>query len=798
MDRGSVQRAQRTPGFMEMQQSSACSANRTGPIGIGSTMVQPGKVLRLYVEVRSVSEDDQKFLDGGGDGTNQPMLLCPDLVSDSQRSSRQSSPTQSPDLYRAGCRAGGSHSSSRSSSRHSVSFQLQNPHPPPPLDQFLHQEDLDDTFDHLLEVLAPSSQSSHLGSTDMEPCCGKGSPSSSRWLAVPSTYSNRPRSCELAETVNGDGRTSLVSFGFIEKGSVNSLAGHQQGLDPHLRRTERRQPPGCSQKRTSDLGRSGDESSSRRPYLSKATMDAVARDATRRALEEFGSPELRRRFEGHSSRNRSPSLPRHTPPPRCRSPGGSSVQSRGTLTLPSRTELLEMDRRFNHGSVNVIPRSPASDCLCAETRDSFYSAAKPHCPSQSPQTSWAREEGHRPTSRFHPPLPAGRPTDIQHEVPESSAELHGGGTRTSSHPGPEQVNFSPTSRGPYHPSRCSSRTSDANSPISDRRSISPFSISDLDCKVLGESNRTSAGSADRRYKWTPSPTPSEAESLRSESSRHSGTLQPESPWKRATEPLQMENWTQNRKPEPLVPQTRPGRISPVRAASTPASPSLPSRVYRVSVSGSPVLDPGNRRTSSPSKDASTLHRYQPDQPTTDRQPFVLELLDRSPVSSPEVTKRNLACPAGSCTSTGPTVHQSSSRVPTQSSGRRCGPDAGVQKQLAKECQQLVLGVPKTQNGGRNHRDHHDNGPTTGTVSSSSSGVTGSLGESLSPETWSQSSHGTPDDGSGTQVGWTGRVRRDRSTVCLTYCHLASIKLYLTQSFRLSPPPDGQHLFCCPS
>ncbi|MEQ2214868.1 hypothetical protein XENOCAPTIV_022454 [Xenoophorus captivus] len=798
-----------------------------------AAMPLPGEVLHLYVEVRSVSEEEEKFLGRGDDGTNQLMLQCPDIVSNSQRSSSKSSPNRSPDLSPVIPRrsADGNHSlpSLKSSSRHSVSFQLQNPHSSLSPARFQHQDALNDSFGHLLEVLAPKkSSTSHNGSLgcphppDMDPyyeqVATSQSSSSSCWLTVPSTYNSNPQSCEDPDMVADNGQMSLVSFGYIDKGSVNSMAGqgnaiYQHDPDSYLRRMEEQQLPACLQKR-SDPVRCSDKTSpdntlhshphqSRSdtswsmPYLSKATMDAVARDATHRALEEFGSPELRHRFAGHTSENYSPSLPRHSQAPHCRSWGGSPVLSRSTLTLPSRTDLLEMDRRFCRGLVNGLPRSPASDHLCAQTGDSFYSVApsstsRHHSPAQSPQRPWVHEEGHRLSNKFQPPLPAGRPTDIQHEIPRSSNPSrtehqagyshHGVNNRcnnkvtNSSHLASEPVSFSsndyPNSRSPHHPSCCSSRASDAYSPISDRRSISPFSITDLDYKTLGEPNRISAGSADRRYKWTPSPTPSEAESVRSESPQYSGTLPKESLlWQLPPEPMKIENQNHNRKTETLAPQTKPGCISPVMFKSVPSTTA--SKLDRVSASGSPVLDPQLRRTSSPSKDMFSL---QPAHYTGRHKSPVMEqrqydhLFDRSPTASRNASSQNAECSlvnwtskqqkhSGPVVDRGETVHQSSSKVHTQSNDQGCRKERGVQKQLAQECQLLVLGMSKTQKEARDHSR------ATGTFSSSSSGVTGSLGDSLqldrlSPETLSQSSHSIADGSSGIQVGWAGGVRRE--------------------------------------
>ncbi|KAM4599267.1 uncharacterized protein V3H82_003261 [Fundulus diaphanus] len=747
-------------------------------------MSQPGKVLHLYVEVRSVSEEDEKALNGG---TGPLMLQCPEMAS--QRSSSQSSPDRSPELSPVPPRsAGGSHGSlsSRSPSRHSVSFQLQHPQSSRPAARFQHQEARfqhqearfhhqeasEDGFGHLLALLAPTKASTGPPappgcSPEPGPCWGKGaprSPPSPHWLTVPAPCSCHPRSWEVPETVEDDGRTSLVSFGFIEKGSVALQAGGVHRPDGYLGGAERRMSDGawCG---TSTPG--PPQSSWGAPYLSKAATDTVARHATHRALEEFGSPELRRRLACRPSENHSPSLPRCSPAPRCRSWGGSPVLPRSTRTLPSRTELLDLDRRCCHGSVNGLPRSPASDRLCAA--DPFSSAAAasapgPPRPAQSHPRAWVPDD-HHGSSPFQPSLPAGRPTDIQHDVPRSSSPsrtgpptgtaLHGVNNRWSSktpgagHRATEPGSFSeyPDSRSPYHVGRCGSRTSGANSPLSDWRSISPYSIADLDSKA--ESDRTSAGSADRRYKWTPSPTPSEADSLRSESPKYSGTK--ESVWRPMCEG-ETENQNQNRRTEALVPQTKPGRISPVASRRAPSA----AVSEGTSASGSPALDPRLNRTSSPSGDRSGFHGSQPAQR---HQAAVLEqrqpdhLLGGSPAASAEAARRNTSGPPGSRTpgrqrrpppvDGREPVLQAPAGGPAQNRRRCCRKEVqGVQKQLAQECQSLVLGLSRTPTGAQ--------GPSRGSVSCSSSGVTGSLGDGWSPEASSRSSHGAADAGSGTQ------------------------------------------------
>lgn len=78
-----------------------------------------------------------------------------------------------------------------------------------------------------------------------------------------------------------------------------------------------------------------------------------------------------------------------------------------------------------------------------------------------------------------------------------------------------------------------------------------------------------------------------------------------------------------------------------------------------------------------------------------------------------------------------------------------GGDKGV-KTSGQEQQRLGVGVTKDQT-----EDVQDHSGGAGPSSHSSSGVTGSLRDSLSPETSSQSSHDTADGGSGMQVGWMG-------------------------------------------
>ncbi|KAF7221260.1 uncharacterized protein psda isoform X1 [Nothobranchius furzeri] len=779
-------------------------------------MSQPGKVLHLYMEVRAVSEDDGKLPSQGDNGTNQLMLQCSEVLTNTQRNSFHSCPNHRPNLSPVmTCHSGSRKHSlppSNLSSRQSVSFQHQTPQTSGSPSHFQQQDVLYDGFGQLLEALAPSaSNSSHQGSDrcttspEMDVYHGKApisqSSSSCRWLTVPSPTNSNCSFYEDPEMVDEKGRTSVVSFGYIEKGSVSSMARQHndtsrfEGLPAHLQK-RMSDPVSYNNGPTIDENFNHHPHQSRTdtprgsPYLSRATMDAVARNATHRALEEFGSPELRRRFTGHSSQSCSPTLPHHSQSSHCRSWGGSPVPPCSTHTLPSKTELLQVNRNVWNSSINGLPRSPASDHLCAQVGDSphsFFStsAPLPHSPTQNQQRHWVAEDSSSLSNKLHPALPAGRPTDIQHQIP----------TRTfSSRPeyqietGPVSVNSINTTdysgfssneylntQSHYPSSRCSSRTSDADSIISRSRSISPSVMSELDCKVSAESNKMYS-CLPRSH--TPSPSPSHAESLRSESPKSSGSFPKKSlHWESSTDPLQVENQNHRTIDKPIT-QTRPGRISPLmyqKSPSAPASPAVSAR--HVPASPFPVLDPQNKRNSSPSN--NTLHSYQPLQYSGDHKLPDLEhrkhnhLFDRSPRSSPEVNKKCSSSqnsedlPVGWTSKqwewkeVGPvqdrgqtcegTCRQTSARVNIQS--KRDARSKEVQKHSAPEYQ--TLGLEKSTDKSK----VQDPSGSSGSTSQSFTGVTGSLdislqldkNESLSLETSSQSSHGTADGSSGIQL-----------------------------------------------
>ncbi|XP_061767425.1 PH and SEC7 domain-containing protein 1 isoform X2 [Nerophis ophidion] len=413
-------------------------------------MSQAGKVLHLYVEVRSVTEDGGRIPGIGNDGNLN--LQCPEVLPHSQRSSIQSSPNWSPDPSPLTQRRmlDGRHGSphSNSSSRHSVSSQGQHPDV---IDSSAHlnQEDiLPNSFEDLLQVLtcAASSSGHHCSPTLTSSSLvypyqrqEVTNPSTSFGkLTAPSTPTCSQRSCEVLESEGQESRTSVVTFGYVEKANVHMMGDRCPSFcqsESSSNEREQQFVPAHLRKRLSDplgfsghTGKGGLRSSANNSPQGSPILhrEVVARDATHRALEEFGSPELRRRFAGRSQENCSPTLPRNYLSPVCRSWAGSPVQPRSTFTLPSNSQLQDLYRGVCQNSMNGFPRSPASDQLCAHTGFSSHTVAPTsvlHSRNhpQNLQSSWMGDNSPAtsPPCRFHPPLPAGRPTDILHEVPRS-------------------------------------------------------------------------------------------------------------------------------------------------------------------------------------------------------------------------------------------------------------------------------------------------------------------------------------------------------------------------------------------
>lgn len=758
-------------------------------------MSQAGQVLHLYVEVRPVAEEDGKL--PGNAGTGQLMLQCPETLPCSQRSSSRSSSSYSPELSPATRLQLETNCMTPSkSSRQSVTFQLQKPDV---TGSAQDQRHVCDSFGQLLQVLAPetlhhSGQHGSPGPTwpERDPKQGRVllSPSSTSSGRLTSPPTSLARSCAVQGLEGDGGQTSLVTYGYIEKSHVHKMGGHhtpvgQREPDRAFNRTDG--PFGThTQKRLSDpLWYTGQPAHGGRPnadypysepqnlpqwcwsYTQRAANNTVSRDA--RTLNEFTSPVLRRRYGGYNPATYSPTLPRNYQSPRCRSWAGSPVLPRGSLTLPSKPQPVELDRGVCRNSVNGLPRSPASDHLCAHTQYSPYPAApgrNVHCQSQTQRAQRPQvvEESPRLPSQLYPPLPAGRATDIQQDLSASSGGRTGYHTSGKPQPcGYYSYNANNASRShcatgsrcysvsedlatnsQYNSSRCG-RTSNAVSPTSSRRSISPSSNDEGAGKQAVYACKLTADFADR---GTPSPSSSPAESQRSESPNTEGTyLHPYASLLGRRSPEQ----NHRRKTEQTPPLTRPGCISPV-----------PSKKGLCPQSQSPVMDLHRQRAPSPIKN----HHYQPLQQAGNKASVTEQRQHHHLCDSPEWSRRSQTKEApASFTSrnhewreSGPLQHGGSlyedkhrqSTCSRNGAGqdehhRKVGGSLGM-----KGMQMPLLSVSREQTELLDHTG-------SGTSSQSSSGVTGSLGDSShpSPETLSQSSQDTSGAGSAMQVGGAG-------------------------------------------
>ncbi|KAL0964300.1 hypothetical protein UPYG_G00321970 [Umbra pygmaea] len=825
-------------------------------------MSQSGKILHLYVEVRSVPGEEEEKRLGGGVEAIPHVLQGPDILPQSHHTPSHSTActctTPSPaSLSPVGLHhCGGSSPSSspsKSCTRHSVSFQLDLPDHSET--HAHHRQNLPrDGIDQLLSALPNGPQHGTLvraRSSDIEHYHGRVSlsPTYSGRSTCPSTPTSGRRSCDgLGE----GGRHSVASFRYIEKANIRSVENPCSAVCQNIPEKPSRgmeDLPNPFRKRLSDPVWSEswqpsdsstpklDRSPRGSPCLRKSALDNIAREATYRAVEEYGSPELRRRLADYSP-NRSPSLPRHYQnQPRCQVWGGSPVLPRGAKTLPVNSHLIDSDK---NRSLNGLPRSPASDQLSVQARQSYYnytmstSSVGQHygvqnhslrLGNESPRLSakFADEsprlsakfgdesprlsakfgdesprmsakfgdESLRLSSKFHRPLPAGRPTAIQHEIPASMIN--------STHVSCNQISSSHNSMTTHDRSQCSpclhnkvnsrqssqsygSSLEEERKKMSGRKIISPATSPDIPHKLTGEANRLSTIFMERR---TPSPTPSQADTARSESPRPSffsresqisASIQsqgsPAHTHSAANSCTHLHNqrWTDKESPKhgSHSRESRPGQglgqVFPTLHQKGLSSPVIKATLHQVAASHIPAVDPQMQR-SDLLKDSPILHRHQPPQymgdrgsPSLCRRPYDTHF-DRGGQSDSLECSRHLLLgldmePEDSWTSRMQQWRENGS-VETNSEHPTAEGD-GESVETMEDLQQRRDGaaVLGSRHGGNREapRDTQDHSGMLGS-SQSSSGVTGSLGESsqperdcLSPETASQSSQKSNDSG----------------------------------------------------
>lgn len=746
-------------------------------------MAQSGKVLHLYVEVRSVPDEEGKEL-GNSEGTKSLMLQGPDVLPQSHCRAPHGLVPPAGVLHK-GAISTQSLASNKSPSRHSVSFQLhpgdEPAHPP----NHNHRQSL--PYDELSKLLSALQQGPN-GSTctlvrtrssESEPFYGRDSRFSGHFTAPPT-----PSGVRRAYGREEEGKRSVVTYSYIEKANIKSLDGHHTPLcqnepeNPFRRAVDDQHIPFHLRKRLSDPAWfNGCESTGNSkhalpglagtpkgiPSLRRATLDSIAKEATLRALEEFGSPQLKRKLAAKSPEGDHDSVLKDQP--RCRSWSGSPLVPRSARTLPANAQIIiPGQNRTLHG----IPRSPATDRLSVHARQPYYTMSPPtNVRSQEipSQRVWKGDDNLRQGFRHGPPLPSCKPTAIQHEIPSMTITQAPGDQRHNKSDSPRQphkVNFNLSS---------SSNQPDVNK-VSGKKSASPATSPELARKLAEEASKLSILMEARR---SPSPTPSLSDTARSESPK-SGANSRESQHPYASfegsasiNPLDGNLSSQDHPWEQDLVQTglHLGQASPLLSHRGRTSPALPSRLHRVSTS--PIRDPKQEAAVMPRSYSPVLYRHQPPQYTGDNCSPGLEYkhyesrYDSGLRDSPDSNRR----PVTNSSSVNWTSqqqhdwrdHSSRTREYSNKENDSDVPLCTSSRELGKQTKNgpAVLASQEFNCRTPVHRETRVESRTDveqgSTLSQSSSGVTGSLkqgtaleSDSISPETSSQTSRRSSDTG----------------------------------------------------
>lgn len=327
-------------------------------------MSQSGKVLHLYVEVRSAPDQNggkaafgvnEEGIAQGHSVQDSPAELLSQLAS--QTTCQTATKVSTAHRLVQDC------THSQSPSRNTLSFQLQQTGSSPTVSK---------------RWSAPCDE---MWAVHSSPKTSSGK------VALPHT----PPSCRrFSKEEASDGKRSVVTFSYIEKSNVKTVDSPCKSVCERGT-MEERSTPSHFRKRLSDpvwFG-SPDSSCSSSPKLTfrspgshqqtfspgfrQPPLDPIGRAATQRAVEEFGSPLLRIKL-AHALENASSS--RYNQQPRCQSWAGSPVQ-RQNISVKPKDHITDRTQ-----AICGLPRSPASDQLSSQSRQSPHS--KSCVESQSP------------------------------------------------------------------------------------------------------------------------------------------------------------------------------------------------------------------------------------------------------------------------------------------------------------------------------------------------------------------------------------------------------------------------------
>lgn len=330
-------------------------------------MSQSGKVLHLYVEVRSAPDQNGGKEEGIAQGhsvQDSPAELLSQLAS--QTTCQTVTKASTAHRLVQDC------THSQSPSRNTVCFQLQQASSSPTVTK--HRS-------------APCDRVSAVHSPPM-PSSGK--------VSVPHTPPNCRR---FNEEEVSDGKRSVVTFSYIEKSNVKTVDSPRNSVCERGTREERSTPShfrkrlsdpvwfgspdsSCSSSPKLTFRSPGSHQQTFSPGLRQPPLDPIGRAATQRAVEEFGSPLLRIKL-AHALEHTSSS--RYNQQPRCQSWAGSPVQ-RQNISVNPKDHITERSQ-----AVCGLPRSPASDQLSSQSRQSPHLKPEACVESQSP-LHWSGED----------------------------------------------------------------------------------------------------------------------------------------------------------------------------------------------------------------------------------------------------------------------------------------------------------------------------------------------------------------------------------------------------------------------
>ncbi|XP_026171891.1 uncharacterized protein LOC113135814 [Mastacembelus armatus] len=732
-------------------------------------MSQSGKVLHLYVEVRSATDQNGGK---GALGENEEGIAEGNSVQDSPAEllSQLTSQTGCPTVSKASTaqRLLQDCTYSQSPSRNTISFQLQQASISPVVTKRWSSP-----CDGLTGLSSPPTPSS-----------GK--------ISVPHTPPNCHRFNK--EEVN-NGKRSVVTFSYIEKSNVKTVdrATKDERPTPTHFRNRLSDPvwfgssdSSCSSSPKLTFRSPGSHQQTFSPSLRQPPLDPIGRAATQRAVEEFGSPLLKIKL-AHALEDMTSSW--YNQQPRCQSWAGSPVQ-RQKFTVNPKDHVAGGSQ-----AVCGLPRSPGSDQLSSQSKRPSHSKPKSCVESQSP-LRWLGEDkpvAGSPATKRHVHRTCNRSASPQGAILQFGNNVVEGLNQLS-----DSKSSSPA-HSPEVARRLAQKATKASSVITEaRRSSLHNALSELASSSNSGEFHSSALSAQQPKQTLKMNIPLNDQHMPASDNTDSHQLENSILQSHSHDTYSHNNDDTHQ--EDCIQKSQHQR-SVLSAAQS--SPALPSRVLRPSQPptelSSPLRDPRLLQAELRAPDTPTLHRHQPPQYTGDswspsldrrgdlscfekgdcaelaRRLFINQSVEHAPVSWTSRQQWGIhvenSPDCGSCnnqTPDCPSGHRRRPLSPTAQQKRAeqrrreillLGPVALDSAEEDEGCEEEEQGNEMERYGVEQQphlqregglQEVEQNGVMGGSSSRSSSGVTGSLGDRdcVSPET-SQSSHHSNETGAAT-------------------------------------------------